>query len=254
MPDLSLLSGWADIAAALIAFLGLLGLIWQDRRFRDRRALTCNLEAIHTPVHIWATNAELRKDIKIRYKGKKIKSLFVMQARLKNTGNVPIRKVHVVEPLTFTFHPGAELYDEPLVVYKYPCDLEVSWFFSETGPNSKPSTVSLDFELLNPGDELLVEFVWDGQPIEPKVSARIEGMRKIDSLDPKLMFKRMELITRLYVAAVLLGLGWLTVTVIFNPSGFILGLVVGFLLAGVVGYTAQLIRIEQVRRGLRDYR
>jgi hypothetical protein len=176
-----------------------------------------------------------------------------MQAKLKNTGNVPIRKIHVVEPLTFTFHSGAELYDEPLVVCKDPWDLEVSWVFPEIGADSKPNTVSLDFELLNPGDELLVEFVWDGQPIEPKVSARIEGMRKIESLDPKLMFKRMELITRLYVAAVVLGLGWLIATIIFNPSGFILGLAVGFLLAGVVGYTAQLIRIEQVRRGQKDY-
>lgn len=250
MPNLSELANWADVIAVVIALIGLLGLVWQERRFRERRALTCTFFPIAAPIHIRDTGMPLKRDIEIRYKGRDIQNLFIMQAKIKNTGNTPIRKSHIVRPLTFTFDPEAELLDQPRIVHTSPPDLEVGWVIREVGQDSKPNAVNLDFELLNQQDELLVEFVWVGQPIEPRISARIEGVRQIELLDPEELsaYRRITWFSYLLLFLLMLGLGWLIITILFNPSDFVIGLFAGFVLAGVVGIILNQIRVQRLRR------
>jgi hypothetical protein len=141
------------------------------------------------PIEIKAGDA-LEGDIQIRYKGQAIENLFLVRVKLKNTGSVAIRKADIVEPVTFTFGPSAQFLRKPRVLYKNPDNLKVAWDFSESFPAFTPRGMSLNFDLLNSGEELTAEFMCTGESTLPKVTARIEGISEIKLLDPEEMYLR----------------------------------------------------------------
>jgi hypothetical protein len=173
-------ANWAQIIALPLAIIIA---VWSLRRSRQKRALACDFDPIVFPIEIKAGKA-LEGDIEIHYSGQPVENLFLVRAKLKNTGNIAIRKEHIIEPVTFTFGPDAELLRKPRVLDKRPDNLKIDWDFGEIAPAPRPSAVSLDFDLLNPGDELVAEFTCTGQSKTPRVTARIEG-GEIDLLDPE---------------------------------------------------------------------
>jgi hypothetical protein len=183
MPNLSMWASWAQIVSLPIALVAVLVSIWLYRRGRQRRALACEFGTIVSPIEIRAGEA-LRGELEIRYKGQNVENLFLVRAKLKNIGTLPIRKSHVIEPVTFAFETGVELLREPEPVHKKPENLKIDWDFGEVGSTSKPNRVSLTFDLLNPGDELAAEFTCTGKSTFPKVAARIEGIEEIELLEP----------------------------------------------------------------------
>lgn len=182
MPSLNELAAWAQIFALPVAVIAIIVSVWLYLRGRQRRALACEFGPIESPVEIKAGKA-LQGGIEIRYRGQPVENLFLVQARLKNIGNVSIHKSDIVEPVTFTFGPAVELLREPQVIAKIPENLKISWRFRGTDPRSKPHAISLDFDLLNQGDELTVEFTCTGKSTSPQVTARIEGIKRIELLD-----------------------------------------------------------------------
>lgn len=180
--DLNSLANLAQISSIPLAIIAILVSIWSFRRNRQRRALTCELNPIESPVEIKGGKA-LEGEIEILYRDKKVQNLFIIQARLLNSGTLPIRRGDTVIPVTFSFDRGVQLLREPETINRLPSDLNIDW---KTGSDDDPSVVnvaSLDFDLLNPNDELTVEFVCTGLIKMPHVSGRIEGIRTIELMD-----------------------------------------------------------------------
>ncbi len=150
------------------------------------RALACWFDPIASPLEVKAGEA-IEGDIEIRYKGQPVKNLFLVQANLKNTGNMAIRQSDVVEPLAFTFGPNAELVRPPRFLEKTPDNLAINWILPDEPPPTprKVVQVYLVFDLLNPGDEFKVEFLCTGESGVPEASARIEGIQEIETHDPE---------------------------------------------------------------------
>jgi hypothetical protein len=174
---------WQFIGAAL-ALIAILISVWLYRRNRQRKALACEFDPVVSPIEIKAGTA-LEGDIEIRYKGQEVGNLFLVRARLKNTGSLPIRESDVVQPVTFIFGAGTELLREPQVVHRKPENLQIAWHWPEQDPDTKRNAVELGLELLNPGEELTAQFVCTGEGRTPTVTARIEGITEIELLDPE---------------------------------------------------------------------
>ena len=172
---------WQSIGA-IVSVAALLTSIWLYRRSRQKRALACEFGPVEFPIEIEADDV-LRRDIEVHYKGRVVDNLFLVQCLLTNTGNLPIRRAQVVEPVTFTFGSGVELLGEPQILRKSPRNLEVDWELRRSDPDAGISTAALIFDLLNPGDELTMKFTCAGKNPEPEVTARIEGLAEIETVD-----------------------------------------------------------------------
>jgi len=204
MPNLNVLAAWAQIIAVPLAIIAILVSVYLYHRGRQRKALACEFHPIVSPIEIKAGKA-LQGDIEIRYKGQAVENLFLVRARLKNVGNLPIRRTDVIEHVAFTFEPDTELLREPRVVHKKPENLQINWCFPQFGAESRPRVVELDFDLLNPGEELTAEFTCTGEIAIPKVTARIEGITEIELLDPEEMRLSKEVKEGFTLLAALLG-------------------------------------------------
>ena len=225
MPDLGVLADWAQIVSVLLASIALLVSVVMYRRGRQRRALLCEFDSIVYPVEIEAGTA-LAGDLEIHYRGEPVRNLFVVRATLENNGNAPIRKSHVLEPVTFVFPPGTDLLCEPKVVAKKPSNLKISWNLSKTGSDSRPSAAILDFDLLMQHEVVITEFTCTGTSTWPQVTARIEGIPEIKVVDPEmsaLMKKISSAATSLALPAILTSLLLIAVApMILRPSEGIL--------------------------------
>jgi hypothetical protein len=179
---LTTVANWAQIVALPIAIVAIAVTIWIYFRSKQRRALSCTFDPLISPIEIKAGDA-LKGDIEIRYRGQSVANLFIARATLKNTGNLPIRKTDIVEPLTFTFGSGIELIRKPHASNMRPHNLKIAWNFSMSGTPAKVNVAQLEFDLLNPGDGLVVEFICTGTSSLPTLTARIEGVTEIGLLD-----------------------------------------------------------------------
>jgi hypothetical protein len=184
---LTLLASWAQIITLPLTIIGIAVAawltIWVYRRGQQKRAITCTIEDVLSPIAIEAGEA-LGGVIEIRYKGEPVENLFVVRANLKNSGNVAIRKSDVVEPIRFTFAEDAELIRQPVVLNRIPKELKIDWQIPMVGNPPGVNSASLLLDLLNPREEMTVEFVCTGRIQMPKVEARIEGISKIDVIGP----------------------------------------------------------------------
>lgn len=183
MEILTLLANWAQIIGLPVAIIAIAISVWFYRKGRQKRALSCTFDSVVSPVEIKAGEA-LKGDIEIRYKGKAVENLFVVRARLKNSGNSAILKSDVVDPIKLTFPEGAELIRHPIIVSRTPHELNVDWQFGVTGNPPRVNSTSLIFDLLNPKDELSIEFICTGARGVPIITARIEGVSQVDVIGP----------------------------------------------------------------------
>jgi hypothetical protein len=244
--DLSFLANLANIVAVLVAIIGIVVMVWQSGRAITKRRLGYEFYPISSPTLIGASRT-VESDLEIRYKGRVIETLFILQVRLKNTGNLAIRGEHVSRPITFTFDADAELLAQPRIVDTSPPGLKIGLKSPKRGSGSIPKAVSIDFDLLNEGDQFLIEFVWTGPRIEPKISGHIESctIEPIDASKPTgRVFSTMAAAFFLLV----FGLGTLCATV--NPFGvedIYRGVSAGFVLASLLGLASNTV-VSQLRK------
>lgn len=186
MPDTTTVSQWAQWAQIIslpVAVITIAVSVWLWYRSRQKRALACEFNSIVSPVEIKAGEA-LAGDIEIRYRGENVDNLFLIQATVRNTGNLAIWREHVIRNIVFNFGPDVELLRSPRVIDTKPKGLDVNWHLTEIGRAvGKPSSIGLDFGLLNPEDELTAEFLCTGKSQVPDVTARIEGVQEIEVVD-----------------------------------------------------------------------
>jgi len=225
-------ASWAQIISLPVAIVAILLTIWMYFRGKQRRAITCELDTI-SPIEIKAGEA-LKGDIEIHYKGKPVENLFLVRANLRNTGNLPIRQADVVEPVTFTFDSAAELLRQPDVTKKKPENLKITWVFNATDTIARPNIASLNFELLNPGEGLTIEFTCTGKSGVPQVTARIEGIKEIAVLESEEAKLRDEIGIGIYATVGVLAVS-LFAYLVFKPSRMILAVLVGIVLGVLWG-------------------
>jgi hypothetical protein len=256
---LTVLADWAQIIGLPVAIIAIVISVWLFLRGRQKRAVTCTFDSIASPVEVKAGEA-LKGDIEIRYKGKVVENLFIIRAYVKNAGNLAIRKSDVVEPIKFTFAENSELIRKPLVLDRRPSELSFDWAFGVTGSPAMVNSASLILDLLNPGDELAVEFVCTGNSQFPTVSARIEGVSEIDVLDPE--EARMREVSRFYTAGVggpiAVSLAVLSISLMLlaidefranNPASGVLNLVWGLCALWVVlSAASSMIKLLRLRK------
>lgn len=238
MPALEIFANWAQIISLPVAVIALFVVMYQERRAKKKPTLTYIPCPISSPNFFWAGKT-IESNIEIHYNEKIIKSLYVMQARLKNTSGKPVLKSQVVTPITFRFAPGVELLNLPQTLEEKPDDLGVSWYFDRgTEQSSSLNVVSLDFELLNQDDELLAEFVWTGEWTEPKVTARIAGITRIERIEPEEVVARQirASLMRAFVWIMTIAIALSLVTALFALPDIYVGFSAGFIFATILGY------------------
>lgn len=243
MLDLTVFADWAQILSLPIAIVATLISIWLYFRSRQRRRIVCEFDPITFPVEIKAGEG-LGGNIEIRYQGIPVDNLFLLRVKLRNAGNTPIRRQNIVKPMTFIFDPGTSLILPPQVVNKRPDNLTVAWSLpSSDQDDSRPRGFSMSFDLLNPGDEVMVEFLCTGNPVLPALTARIEGVKELEIVDPTEMKYKQGVVRAGYVIFGAVGsvvasvlMNWLSSLTIPDSSRRIIGwfFVVLILLAGVV--------------------
>lgn len=214
MSSLNIFANWAQIIALPVGIVAILVSIWVYRRSKQHRALACEFADIISPIEIRAGRA-LEGDIEILYSGRAVQNLFIVRAKLKNIGNLAIRKSDVFEPVTFAFQPDAQLLRRPRVI-EAPDNFTLDWNMSETGTPHQPNAISLQFNLFNPGEELTLEFLCTGRGQLPILSARIEGVTRIRLLDP---------MERQLQGRALLGVAVVAVPIIIGAMSFLIYLV-----------------------------
>jgi hypothetical protein len=198
MPDLNELATWAQIISIPLAIIAIWIAIYVYLRSKQRRLLICELDSIQSPIEIKGGEA-LDGKIEILYQNEKVENLFIVRARIINSGTLPIRKSEVVVPLTFTFEPDVRMLREPREIKKSPSGLTIHW---DLNKNDSSNIACLNFDLLNPTDEVTIEFVCTGTSKDPIVTARIEGIKEITLLDAIGRQLRESVMSNIYLLAV----------------------------------------------------
>lgn len=213
MPNLTSLADWAQIISVPLALIAIITSVWLHIKGRPRRRLSCTFDPILFPIEIKGGEG-LEGDIEIRYGGRQIENLFIIRARLQNSGTEIVRASDIIQPISFEFGPTVELVRAPIVQSKKPDTMKTGCVVSTIESTSEAKQmVILDFDVFNPGDELTLNFLCTGDPILPELSARIEGISDIRPLDSIELELRKQAVQWLLVVAAsglfIAGLVWL---------------------------------------------
>lgn len=242
METLIFLAGWAQILSIPIAVIAILVSIWLYYKSKQRKAIACVFDQIESPLEIKAGEA-LDGAIRISYKGKSVRNIFLVRFKVKNTGNLPIRQTDIISPLTFRFEKDTVVLREPRVIEQKPSNLRIKWGIKKTDEKE----VIFLFDLLNPGDEVAAEFLCAGDAKLPNIMARIEGVTNVDTQDPEEKRLRNDLIGALsvpliFVVTLLLQKYSVSKTIEFPE--FIKWIASGLFILGTVGFFLLLIWMQ----------
>ncbi|MCK6630365.1 MAG: hypothetical protein L6R45_34990 [Anaerolineae bacterium] len=198
--DTNDLADWANIISLPVAIISIVVSILLVKKGKPKKSLTYEVISSKTePIQI---DAGIKSDIIISYKGEPVENLYIIDGKIKNTGAESIRedKGDVVGPITFPFPRESKLVVKPedIVIKVQPPERIV-----EGKPNKTGSGVSLEFKLLNPGDEIFVRFIYTGEYYEPEPYANIDNIYKINQID--LEEKRLEEKVRGYATTILMA-------------------------------------------------
>jgi hypothetical protein len=117
-------------------------------------------------------------DVRMDFRGTPITSLYKLSFRFKNTDAAAIKHEDIREPLNLQFHTGAKLLNST-VEGTSPSGFAVSTALSADG-----SSATLDFPLLNPGDEIdLAVYLYNSDPFPPSFEGRIVDVKQLLILD-----------------------------------------------------------------------
>ena len=157
---------------ALLAFFTILVMVILHIRSKKKKKLTCILFPSLSLVDI---RTEVKDRIKIYYDEKLVENLLMTKVKIRNNGNLPIRREDVIKPLEFEFGENLDVIDFGVI------DTEPEGITVKLESNSENNLVRCVFDLLNAGDELTLQFVCLGESKElPNITARIEGVKQID--------------------------------------------------------------------------
>lgn len=153
----------------LITIISIIVAIVIYRRQTQRKSLSAFVE-IFSP--LLTISKDVSNQIEITFEGKPVKNIFLIQIRVANSGNVPIRPEDFTSPITFHFGENAQLLTSEITETK-PKNIEAA-----LDSDNKSATMSP--VLLNQGESITGKFLVS-EAKEPSVSARIIGISEIKS-------------------------------------------------------------------------
>jgi hypothetical protein len=113
----------------------------------------------------------LKCNLEIKYDGNEVKNLFLLTVLIKNTGNVPIAKEDVHVPINLKFNHN---FIECTVIKESIKGLNI-----KLTPSTNKDYVIIEFNLLNPGDYFVLQFVSLNQLSDHEIDFRIADLSVI---------------------------------------------------------------------------
>jgi hypothetical protein len=157
----------------LLALLTILVMVMLHIRSKRKKKLICKLFPSLSLVDV---RTEVKDKIKIYYNDDLVENLSMTKVKIRNTGNLSIRKEDIIKPLEFNFGEKLSVIDSS-VIDTEPEGITVNL----ESNNEKNNLIRCFFDLLNPDDEFTLQFVCLGESKElPNITARIEGIKQIE--------------------------------------------------------------------------
>ncbi|MCK4735081.1 MAG: hypothetical protein KAT65_21695 [Methanophagales archaeon] len=188
---------------------------------KRKKKLICKLFPSLSLVDV---RTEVKDKIEIYYNKNLVENLSMTKVKIRNNGNLPIRKEDIVKPLEFNFGENLSVIDYSVI------DTEPRGITANLKPNTENNLIRCSFDLLNPSDGLTLQFVCLGESKElPNITARIEGIKQVDVetiLASEERVERMRKLGNLYVATGLMLFFMGTLGFVLSREIFMLGLAV----------------------------
>jgi hypothetical protein len=134
---------------------------------KDNKALSWEIISISDIID---TQYPVSKDIEVSYLGKRLEALFVVNLRVINSGNVPIKKDDFEKKLRFDFGVKSNILRAGILA-KRPPSLMPKIAFAD-------NMVEIDPLLMNPGDSFGVQALISGVKHVPVLDTRIVGLKE----------------------------------------------------------------------------
>jgi uncharacterized protein YehS (DUF1456 family) len=157
--------------------------------------------------------------IKILYNDRIVDNLSLVQLIIQNSGNSSISKEDIKVPIKIEFSEGVRIIDDK-IISKKPDGLIIH--------TNKPrdNEINYNFELLNPGNEIKVQFVCIGEEVKsPKVDASMIADINYDVIKYEDYIEEKNTNKNMTSAALMMGVGLI---VIWLGSSTKVPLIIGF--------------------------
>lgn len=159
---------------AIVAIVATYDVFFRSKAIKEVKVVTS------LPLSLVDINPDAAKDIEVRYKGKPVSNISLLQLQITNTGNQPILESDYTKPLSFSFTPNNEILDAAIISSNPP---NIGMEISQQSQNS----VEMSKTLLNPQDSISIKFVIKGSVgdallREFNAAGRIVGVKDISVL------------------------------------------------------------------------
>jgi hypothetical protein len=155
-----------EIAALVIGTLTLVVSIYFSTRAEQKKELSVRYLA---RVPLVASEARRAGELTVSYHNVIARDPYFLSAQVANTGNVPIERRDIDTPLSLTFARGKVLRAE--ITTRVPGGIDAD--ITQSG-----NVLILRHGLLNPGDSISFNVIFDGLPTYPSASVRISGISR----------------------------------------------------------------------------
>lgn len=128
---------------------------------------------------LYSISEDVKDDVEILYKGRKVEDVNLVQIEFLNSGNAPIEPKDYYNPVSVSFDEKAQILTSEIAKVE-PSSVQAS-------VNSDGKKAVLSQTLLNTGDSIIVKMLVDklGGTSKIKVDGRIAGVKEIQESIPR---------------------------------------------------------------------
>jgi hypothetical protein len=157
---------WIQIGGLVIGLVALIATVFFSIKSDRTKELTVSFSAVRPLV--FSEGAKTTATLEIRLAGNKVAAPWLLSGRIVNSGSLPIEERDIELPLQLRFEKTRVLSAE---ISQKSHDA----LFAALQTDS--DSIKLQHKLLNPGDWIAFDVIFDGEPIlPPKSLARISGV------------------------------------------------------------------------------
>lgn len=139
--------------------------------FKEKKKKILTFEVVQN-LSVINVNDKLKDKIEIKYANKLVTNLFFLTARIRNNGNVSIKKSDIISPINISFK---EKFIECIVIEKNPEGIKENLIINNN------QSVDCSFNLLNPRESFTLQFVsLEELSSDPKIVSRIDGLSNVN--------------------------------------------------------------------------